>query len=109
MDFQKIEQAMSLAVKIERIAEEVEKLLPELDPLSSTLVMTACNKILNVTKKALLSSSRKMLEEDPELLDRLRNDKDVNKDALDEFLKDLQGTAAADTAADVDFKPIDEK
>ena len=31
MDFQKIEQAMSLAVKIERIAEEVEKLLPELD------------------------------------------------------------------------------
>ena len=109
MDFQKIEQAMNLAVRIERIAEEVEKLLPELDPMSSTLVMIACNKILNVTKKALLSSSKKILEEDPELLDKLRNNKDINKDALDNFIKELQGTAATDTAADVDFKPIGEE
>lgn len=100
---------MSLAVKMGRIAEELEELLPELDPLSSTLVMTACNKLMNVTKKALLSTSRKMFEENPELLDKLRNDKDINKDAFDNFLKHLQGTAAADTAADVDFKPIGEE
>ena len=100
---------MSLAVKIERIAEEVEKLLPELDPISSTLVITACNRILNVTRKTLLSNARKMLEKDPELLDKLCNDKDVNKDALDNFLKEMQSTAAADTAADVDFKLIGEE
>lgn len=109
MDFKKMEQAMSLAVKIGRIAEELEELLPELDPLSSTLVMTACNKLMNVTKKALLSTSRKMLEKNPKLLDELRNDKDINKDAFDCFLKEMQSTAAADTAADVDFMPIGEE
>lgn len=105
MDFKKIEQALSLAIKMERFAEELEELLPELDYLSSILVMTACDKLMNVTKKSLLSTSRKMLEENPELLDKLRNNKDINKDAFDNFLKDLQGTAAADTAV----KPIGEE
>lgn len=76
--------------------------------MPSLLVLMAAGEMSKELYDLMMESVRKDIKEKPELLDKLRKKHD-NEEKFGEFVKELEKPeAAADPAADVDFKPIGE-
>ena len=74
--------------------------------MPSLLVLMAAGEMSKELHNLMMESVRKDIKENPELLDRLREEHGKDKN-FDEFVNDLEKPeAAADTAADVTFEPI---
>lgn len=105
-----LEKGMKLSFEIKNLATKaVEFVKEEGGNLPSLLVMIAATDMSKQIYGLIMQSVRKDIKENPELLDELCKEHG-NEEKFGEFVKELEKPeAAADTAADVDFKPIGEE
>lgn len=105
-----LEKGMKLSMEIQTLATKaVEFIKEEGGNMPSLLVSIAATNMANQIFDLMMGRARKYIKEDPELIDELRKEHG-NEEGFSEFIKKLEKPeAAADTAADVDFKPIGDK
>ena len=76
--------------------------------MPSLLVLMAAGEMSKELYDLMMESVRKDIKEKPEILDKLRKEHG-SEENFGKFVKELEKPeAAADPAADVDFKPIGE-
>ena len=107
MEPEQLEKGMKLSMEIQILATKaVEFVKEEGGNFPSLLVIMAASDMHKRLHDLMMESARKNVKENPELLDKLRKEHG-NEEGFDKFIKKLEKPeAAADTAADVDFKPI---
>ena len=77
--------------------------------MPSLLVLVAAGEMSKELNDLIMESLRKYIKEKPEILDKLRKEHG-SEENFGKFAKELEKPeAAADPAADVDFKPIGEE
>lgn len=110
MNPEQLEKGLKLSTEIQNLATKaVEFVKEEGGNMSSLLVMIAATNMSKQIFDLLMVRAGKIVKEDPELLDELRKEHG-NDEKFGEFVKKLEKQeAVADTAADVDFKPIGEE
>lgn len=107
---EQLEKGLKLSTEISNLTTKaVEFIKEEGGNLPSLLVLIVAGDMANQIKNLMMESARKNVKEKPELLDELRKEHG-NEENFCQFVKELENPeAAADTAADVDFKPIGEE
>ena len=110
MEQEQLEKGLKLSTEIQNLATKaVEFVKEEGGGVPSLLVLMAACSMSNQLHNLMMESVRKNVKEKPELLDKLRKEHG-NEEGFGEFINELEKPeAAADTAADVDFKPIGEE
>lgn len=110
MDPELLKKGLELSTEINNLkTKAVAFVKEEGGNMPSLLVMIAASDMSKQIFNLLMESARKDVKEKPELLDELRKEYGHDK-KFGEFVKELEKPeSAADTAADVDFKPIGEE
>ena len=110
MNPEQLEKGLKLSTEIQNLATKaVEFVKEEGGNMPSLLVLMAATGMSKQIFNLMLGRARKDVKEDPELLDELRKEYG-HEENFGKFVEELEKPeAAADTAADVDFKPIGEK
>lgn len=110
-EMEKLEQGLKLATKITLLEKEVVEFLETAGMNPAVLmVLAGVSSLGSAVKNAMAKEIKSTLGSDKELLQRLREDKDMPKEAMncvDDLLKEDNKTG--EPAADVDFVPIGEK
>ena len=107
---EQLEKGLKLSTEIHNLATKaVEFVKEEGGNMTSLLVLMAAGEMSKELYDLMMESVRKDIKEKPELLDKLRKEHG-SEENFGKFVKELEKPeAAADPAADVDFKPIGEE
>ena len=110
MNTKLLEKGLELSTEINNLKTKAVAFVKEAGGnLPSLLVLMAASDMAQRIKDLMMESIRKDVKEKPELLDELRK-KHGNEESFGKFINELEKPETeADTAADVDFKPIGEE
>lgn len=108
MEMDVLEQGIDLAMEISKLDERTMNYLRTNGKTACVaIVLTAIQKFHNNVGKYVHEEVKQCLREDPELVQRIREEKVIPEDKFNEMVEEANKTG--EPASDVDFQPIGEK